>query len=123
MDKLFGDYLVKLWEEHHERGETDPSWKSDPVRFTHRLDEAARQMFGDLAPLLTWTVGIRCVDQLEAWAGIPAYSTDLVWVPDITGLYRFHARTRDADGFVSCHLLDGRLKLGAILSQEDKGDV
>ena len=118
MNNTFGDQLVGLWTDHKKRGERAPEWKSNEKLFRYNLGEAAQYMFGGLSALLEWSVKESFGGQLEARAEIPGYTTTLSWAPDITGLYLFWAWTRDPDGGVSKHPVDGRLKLGAILSEE-----
>jgi hypothetical protein len=119
MDKRFGDQLVTLWEEHSARGERDSFWMTNEAAFRLRLTDAAQQMFGDVAALLEWSVEPRFSGLLEARAEIPGYITRLAWSPDITGLYVFFARTANPGGSVTKYLVDGRLKLGAILFGEE----
>lgn len=119
MNKTFGDELVELWEAHKKRGEQDISWKTSEPMFRHRLSQAAEQMFGDLAPLLEWEVALHFGERLKATAEIPGYTTRLEWSPDITGLYVFRAWTRSPDYGVNSYHIDGRLKLGAILFEEE----
>lgn len=120
MNKSFGDQLVELWEEHHKRGEqADTFWRTSPEAFRLRLDEASRQVFGDLAGFLTWEVSLNPGDRLRGRTRIPGYSTVLEWVEDITGLYVFYAWASPPDGSLRKYLIDGRLKLGAILSEEE----
>jgi hypothetical protein len=117
MNKSFGDQLVELWEEHRKRGEADPEWHTLEPVFRLRLKEAAERMFGDLAPLLSWTVYTQ-FGKLRARAEIPGYAARLEWSADITGLYAFRAWAGSA-GEGTWYLIDGRLKLGAVLWEED----
>lgn len=126
-DTTFGDALVQLWEEHEKRGTSSTEqfrrtneaafrgWLlGDPVGKAFGVPGKAREMFGGLADLLEWTVETGFRDGLTARAEIPGYKTNLEWSPDITGLYQFYAITSDPGGGITRHLIDGRLKLGAI---------
>lgn len=133
MTKSFGDQMVQLWEEHEKRGESDSRWKSDLRLFIPRLlghssgdvfdtTGAARDMFGDAAPLLEWKVERGFGGQLQARAEIPGHTTTLTWEPDATGLYQFFAVSRNSNGASIRHHIDGRLMLGAVLAKYGPDD-
>jgi hypothetical protein len=127
MNKTFGDQLVELWEEHEQRGEANPEWKTYEPSFRARLlgypagslvpgtSGAVREMFGDAADLLEWEIKPGFGGQFHARAEIPGYTTTLEWTPDVTGLYQFFAWSHGSGGASVRHHIDGRLKLGAVL--------
>ena len=118
MNTSFGDHLVRLWAEHKKRSQPESDWMTEEKLFRIRLKDSSREMFGDLTVLLEWEVKSGFGGLLRARAEIPGYTTTLEWTPDITGLYQFFAWSRGSNNLVKYHL-DGRLKLGAILSGEE----
>lgn len=119
MDATFGDQLVQLWEEHKKRKPEPPFWQTDQAAFRIRLKDAAKELFGDLAPLLDWEIKPSSGGVLRAMAPIPGYRTRLHWSRDITGLYVFQAWTQDEDYGLHRDVIDGRLKLGAVLYEAE----
>jgi hypothetical protein len=107
--------------EHRLREEVGDSWKwkTHETVMRARLATAAQRMFGDLAALLEWEVKPGSQGKFSARAEIPGYTTTLEWTGDITGLYQFFAWTNPPDHSSTKYLIDGRLKLGAILSEEE----